>query len=60
MSASLRGPWNLYVEQQTTITNKTSYLCRATGRPCVNATELGYCKITACTNMEDLNRRAET
>ena len=59
MSASLKGPWNLYVKQQTTVIQETSFLCRATGKPCVNATEFGYCKLTACTNSEAWNRRAE-
>lgn len=59
MSESLHGPWNLYVEQQTTITKETNYYCRSTGKPCANATDLGYCKLTVCTNNDAWNRRAE-
>lgn len=59
MSELLQGPWNLYVEQQTTITKETNYLCRSTGKPCPNATDFGYCKLTVCTNNEELDRRAE-
>lgn len=33
MSALLQGTWNLYEEQQTTITKETNYLCRSTGKP---------------------------
>ena len=60
MRESPHGPWSLHVEEQTTITKETNYLCRSTGKPCVNATDLGYCKLTACSNSEAWNRRAET
>lgn len=60
MSEPLMGPWNYYALRQTTAIQKTSFLCRATGKPCSNATDLGYCKLTACTNNEAWNRRAET
>ena len=59
MSEPLMGPWSYYVPQKTTATQETGFLCRATGKPCPNATDLGYCKLTACTNNEEWNRRAK-